>query len=121
MKIMIQVSTFGLNNFKEIKNNSGLSCIRMEFLWRIRTQLYFEYILMMMIIAKWKEGRKEGNVLFNDTLNTFYLRLYGVGDMVKDHSDSKRGNPLPPHGLLFLISCKGCFICTIPYCQMLIP
>ena len=24
-------------------------------------------------------GRKEGNVLFNDALNTFYLRLYGVG------------------------------------------
>ena len=44
---------------------------------------------------------KEGNVLFNDTLNTFYLRLYGVGHMVKDHSDSERGNPLPPHGLLF--------------------
>ena len=21
--------------------------------------------------------------------------------MVKDHSDSERGNPLPPHGLLF--------------------
>ena len=34
--------------------------------------------------------RKEGNVLFNDTLNTFYLRLYGVGHMVKDHSDSER-------------------------------
>ena len=47
------------------------------------------------------EGRKEGNVLFNDTLNTFYLRLYGVVHMVKDHSDSERGNPLPPHGLLF--------------------
>ena len=28
------------------------------------------------------EKRKEGNVLFNDTLNTF---------MVKDHSDSERG------------------------------
>ena len=38
------------------------------------------------------EGRKEGNVLFNDALNTFYLRLYGVRHMVKDHSDSKRGN-----------------------------
>ena len=25
------------------------------------------------------QGRKEGNVLFNDALNTFYLRLYGVG------------------------------------------
>ena len=39
---------------------------------------------------------KEGNVvfMFNDVLNTFYLRLYGVGHMVKDHSDSERGNPL---------------------------
>ena len=33
---------------------------------------------------------KEGNVLFNDALNTFYLRLYGVSHMVKDHTDSKR-------------------------------
>ena len=60
------------------------------------------------------KGRKEGNVLFNDALNTFYLRLYGVGHMVKDHSDSERENPLPPHGLLFPINSKGCFICTIP-------
>ena len=44
--------------------------------------------------------RKEGNVLFNDALNTFYLRLYGVRHMVKDHSDSERGIPQPPHGLL---------------------
>ena len=60
------------------------------------------------------EGRKEGNVLFNNTLNTFYLLLYGVGHMVKDHSDSERGNLLPPHGLLFLISSMGSFICIIP-------
>ena len=41
-------------------------------------------------------GRKEGNVLFNDALNTFYLRLYGVRYMVNDHSDSgrKEGNVL---------------------------
>ena len=50
----------------------------------------------------------------NDALNTFYLRLYGVGHMVKDHSDSERGNPLLPHGLLFPINSKGSFICTIP-------
>ena len=39
---------------------------------------------------------KEGNVLFNNTLNTFYLWLHGVGHMVKDHSDSERkeGNVL---------------------------
>ena len=48
-----------------------------------------------------KEGRQEGHFLFNDALNTLYLRLYGVGHMVKDHSDSERGNPLPPYGLLF--------------------
>ena len=35
-----------------------------------------------------KEG-KEGNVLFNDALNTFYLRLYGVRRMIKDHSARK--------------------------------
>ena len=39
-----------------------------------------------------KKGRKrERNVLFNDALNTFYLQLYGVGHMVKDHSDSEKG------------------------------
>ena len=38
--------------------------------------------------------RKEGNVLFNNALNTFYLQLYGVEHMVKDHSNSERGNPL---------------------------
>ena len=32
--------------------------------------------------------------------------------MVKDHSDSKRGNLLLPHVLLFSISSKGSFICT---------
>ena len=58
--------------------------------------------------------RKEGNVSFNDALNTFYLRLYGVRHMVKDHSDSEKGNPLPPHRLLFPINSKGSFICTIP-------
>ena len=36
------------------------------------------------------EGRKEGNVLFNDALNTFYLRLYGVGHILKYHLDSER-------------------------------
>ena len=58
--------------------------------------------------------RKEGNILFNNALNTFYLRLYGVRHIVKDHSDSERGNPLPPHRLLFSISSKGSFICIIP-------
>ena len=70
----------------------------------------------MFQLVLYAMGNKErkGNVLFNDALNTFYLRLYGVRHMVKDHSDSEKGNPLPPHMLLFPINSKGSFICTIP-------
>ena len=60
--------------------------------------------IIWRILNAVKEIWKEGNVLFNDALNTFYLRLYGVRHMVKNHSDSKRGNPLLPHRLLFPIS-----------------
>ena len=34
--------------------------------------------------------------------------------MVKEHSDSERGNLLPAHGLLLLNSSKDSFICIIP-------
>ena len=82
--------------------------------------LNFEYILLMVLVSNLCriqsadfhiayliiQIRKEGNVLFNDALNTFYLRLYGIGHMVKNHSDSERGNLLPPHRLLFPISSK---------------
>ena len=65
-------------------------------------------------LYKWKAERKEGHVLFNDALSTFYLRLYGIGHVVKDHSDSERINPLPPlHGLRFPISSKDSFIIYI--------
>ena len=53
--------------------------------------------LFMVTNTQMKE--RERNVLFNDALNTFYLRLYGVRHMVKDHSDSEKGNPLLPHRL----------------------
>ena len=42
------------------------------------------------------------------------LRLYGIRH-TQDHSDSEKGNPLPPHRLLFPINSKGSFICTIHY------
>ena len=84
-------------------------------------------MLVFSLPREWKEGRsvlfndahfiygrEQSNVLFNDALNTFYLRLYGVRHMVKDHSDSEKGNPLPPHRLLLSINSKGSFICTIP-------
>ena len=32
------------------------------------------------------------------------MALYGIRHSVKDHTDSERGNTLPPHRLLFPIS-----------------
>ena len=80
---------------------------------RVIFNLNFAHIMIVVNDTKRKEGRK---CLFNNTLNTFYIQLYGVGHMVKDHSDSEKGNPLLPlHGLLFLLnSSKGYFKCTIP-------
>ena len=81
---------------------------------RVQTVVLLETGRGQREVANTFSVSKEGSVLFNDALNTFYLRLYGVGHMVKYHSDSERENPLPPHGLLFPISSKGYFICTIP-------
>ena len=50
----------------------------------------------------------------------FYLRLCGVRHMIKYYSVSKRGNPLPPHGLLFPISSKGSFIFVGVLCLFLV-
>ena len=36
---------------------------------------------------------------------TQHILFYGF--LVKDHSDSEIGNPLPPHGRLFPINSKG--------------
>ena len=47
-----------------------------------------------------------------DALNTLFTviwcRTHGEGPL------SERANPLPPHGLLFLINSKCYFICIIP-------
>ena len=59
-----------------------------------------------------QEGRKE--MFYLKTHSTHFIYGYMASDMVKDHSDSERGNPLLPHGLLFSINSKGSFICTIP-------
>ena len=83
----------------------------------INNNIIFIVIVILvdtLFYTAFKARERERNVLFNDALNTFYLRLYGVRHMVKDHSDSEKGNPLPPHRLLLSINSKGSFICTIP-------
>ena len=45
------------------------------------------------------------------TQSTHFIYGYMASDiiMVKNHTDSERGNPLPPHGLLFPIDSKGSY------------
>ena len=94
-----------LHMVKENSEREETCCRHMCYSYRIVARVFLLYAPVV----------KEGNVLFNDTLNTFYLQLYGVLHMVKENSDSERGNQLPPHVLLFPNSSKGYFIiCIIP-------
>ena len=84
-------------NVKE--TGSGISRNPLRIRLDYQTGLSNEMLARTVICEGWKEG----NVLFIDALNSFILRLYGVRHMVRYHSDSERGNQLPPHGLLFPI------------------
>ena len=59
-----------------------------------------------------EEGRRE--MFYLTTHSTHFIYDYMASDMVKDHSDSEKGNLMPPHRLLFPNNSKGSFICTIP-------
>ena len=74
-------------------------CMYWCMYWCMTTSMYVCIIVCMYVCMhidvcvrerEIERGRKEGNVLFNDALNTFYLRLYCVGHMVKNHSDIVR-------------------------------
>ena len=50
-----------------------------------------------------RERERGGEKMFYLTTHSthfIYCYVYGVGHMVKDHSDNKRGNPLPPQATL---------------------
>ena len=64
---------------------------------------------------QWGFLRKGKEMFYLTTHWTHFIYGYIASDhMVKNHSDRERGNPLPPHRLLFSISSKGSFICIIP-------
>ena len=91
----------------------GLSRVMYQLTHHIAYGFHNTEPLRLVLRSFSATGRKQGNVLFNDALNIFYLRLYGIRHTVKDHSDSEKGNSLPPHRLLLPISSKGSFICII--------
>ena len=79
------LNTGGIDRFRDNTNLIGFSLFQLK--WPCASLLEsallcFRFDLLPVChdgdLAR-KEGMKEGNVLFNDALNTFYLRLYGVG------------------------------------------
>ena len=49
----------------------------------------YVYVCYLCILLR----ERDRNVSFNDALNTFYLRLYGIRLIVTDHSDNEKGKP----------------------------
>ena len=92
-----------------VKDHSDSEKGEREMFYLTTHSTHFIYSYMASDHSDSDKGERERNVLFNDALNTFYLRLYGIRHMVIDHSDSEKGNPL-----LLSINSKGSFICTIP-------
>ena len=71
-----------------------------------------EHHLTTLYLLLYGDRRKE--MVYLTTHSTHFIYSYMASDMVKDHSDSEKGNLLLPHRLLFPINSKGSFICTIP-------
>ena len=97
-----------------IENLDSISCHRMTFFY-----IYSYFELCIYIYNLWRtfvvlsllthctifphmlsllQGRRE--MFYLTTQSTHFI----YGYMASYHSDSERGNPLPPHGLLFPIS-----------------
>ena len=62
--------------------------------------LFFNYFCLFVLNAFYYPRSNLAMFYLTTHLRHFILRLYGVRHMVKDHSDSKRGNLQSTHGLL---------------------
>ena len=57
-----------------------------------------------------RSEKREREMFYLTTHSTHFIYGYMASrHMVKDHSDSEKGNPLPPHRLLLSINSKGFF------------
>ena len=100
------------NSGNTLKFNTGLE-IKLTF----STSLGSKPAAHNDITLKAFRNEREREMFYLTTHSTHFIYVY----MVKDHSDSEKGNPLPPHRLLFSINSKGSFICTIPQTGYHIP
>ena len=72
------------------------------------------YVRHQITVNMFMKTQTRKEMFYLTTHSKHFIYGYMASDMVKDHSDSEKGNPLPPHRLLLSINSKGSFICTIP-------
>ena len=82
--------------------------------WRIRMSFSsaLRPISLMRAPAANTEGyerEREREMFYLTTHSTHFIYGYMASVNIKDHSDSEKGNPLPPHRLLLSINSKGSF------------
>ena len=103
----VKVSIEEFNIQFEFCVNAGLHLIFVLISVSVLVLVYVcMYVLILVCVSVSVYVGKEMFYLTTHSTH-LYLPLYGVRHMVKDHSDSEKGNPLPPHRLLFPISSKG--------------
>ena len=103
---VFQLSVISFFTWYIFNSHLGDECALWKEMLYLPTQ-YAHFIYGYIALDIWlMEGWKEGNVLFNDALNAFYLRLYGVGHMVKDHSDSERETCCSHIGYSFRVTAR---------------
>ena len=88
-----------------VKTNGVCFLCYFSELWQRISEKIIKYHIYNNIIAR-KEGRKEGNILVNNTLNTFYLPLYGIRHMVKDHTYSEETHSCHYMGYSFSLAAR---------------
>ena len=87
----------------------------MFYLMMHSTHFIYGYMVLDIWLRTILLEMREREMFYLMTHSTHFIYGYMASEsMVKDHSDSEKGNPLPPHWLFFPISSKGSFICTIP-------
>ena len=101
-----ELSTFQPTLIEDLDTMSS----RLKYLWTLIHMYCFIHDCLI------KEGRKEGNVLFNDTLNTFlfmdiWRQTFGKRPL---RYQEKKHAAATMWAILFFISSKDFFICTIP-------
>ena len=88
---------FFFNGFQYTHGVLFLQICIQNVLWGCLQLLIIDSILCPMgrVVVLFIIGRKEGNVLFNDILNTLHFTVIWRRTYGKGHSDSEKGNLLP--------------------------